>query len=223
MPNHVYNRLTVTGPHDRLQEMLTRVKDDKEGVGSFDFNKLIPMPESLNIECSARTTEGLKMYKEFCKVTEILPLAVEEELLREYQKDHPEFTDDLFNLGKTALNNLRQYGSVDWYDWSIRNWDTKWNAYGLIPLAWNSDEECTFGFYTAWTAPEEVIKKLAAEYSDLHITHVWVNEDLGSGFHGLAVYENGDEHEHYEPESDDEIVKFVRTYFDEDFELEDED
>ena len=34
----------------------------------------------------------------------------------------------LFNLGKQYNENINNYGYGDWYDWSVANWDTKWNA-----------------------------------------------------------------------------------------------
>lgn len=34
-------------------------------AGSIDFNKVIPMPGSLNIETSSRTDQGLKAYRDF--------------------------------------------------------------------------------------------------------------------------------------------------------------
>ena len=50
MPNHVTNRLTIHAEGKRLEEILDAIKSDEAGRGSIDFNKLIPMPESLNIE-----------------------------------------------------------------------------------------------------------------------------------------------------------------------------
>ena len=34
----------------------------------FDFNTILPMPESLNIEVGSRTEKGLKAYKDFVYV-----------------------------------------------------------------------------------------------------------------------------------------------------------
>jgi hypothetical protein len=44
MPNHITNKLTVTGPKERVAEFFSDIKGEKE---DFDFNRLIPMPEEL--------------------------------------------------------------------------------------------------------------------------------------------------------------------------------
>ena len=64
MPNHIVNHISLHGDPQKIREMLEAIKSDKLGVGSVDFNKIIPMPESLNIEAGTRTDRGLKLYQE---------------------------------------------------------------------------------------------------------------------------------------------------------------
>ena len=54
MPNHVTNVLTLHGESDQIRAMLEAIQYDDLGIGSVDFNKIIPMPESLNIEQAAK-------------------------------------------------------------------------------------------------------------------------------------------------------------------------
>ena len=68
MPNHVTNIIELSGDKGRFHEMLTAIQNDEYGRGSVDFNKIIPMPESLNIEASSSTDRGLKAYKGFIEV-----------------------------------------------------------------------------------------------------------------------------------------------------------
>lgn len=44
MPNHVTNVLRVSGDPEKVRAMFEAVKDDKIGLGSIDFNKVISMP-----------------------------------------------------------------------------------------------------------------------------------------------------------------------------------
>lgn len=44
MPNHVTNILRVSGDPEQVRAMFEAIKDDKIGLGSIDFNKVIPMP-----------------------------------------------------------------------------------------------------------------------------------------------------------------------------------
>ena len=59
------NRLRLEGDQNRIDELLKSVKG-KDSV--LDFNRIIPMPESLNIEAGSRTDNGLKAYKDFVYV-----------------------------------------------------------------------------------------------------------------------------------------------------------
>ncbi len=57
MPNHIMNCLRLSGDQERIDELLKSVKGEESVL---DFNKIIPMPESLHIECGSRTDRGLK-------------------------------------------------------------------------------------------------------------------------------------------------------------------
>ncbi|MGM9611762.1 MAG: hypothetical protein ACI3ZE_09090 [Candidatus Woodwardiibium sp.] len=58
MPNHVENIITLRGNAQEIRRMLEQIKSDELGVGTVDFNKIIPMPESLSIEAGSRTDRG---------------------------------------------------------------------------------------------------------------------------------------------------------------------
>ena len=47
MPNHVQNRITLDGNPERIAEILETIKNDKYGIGSIDFQKIIPMPSNI--------------------------------------------------------------------------------------------------------------------------------------------------------------------------------
>lgn len=47
MPNHVTNILSVSGDREKVREMFEAIKSDEIGLGSIDFNKVIPMPEHI--------------------------------------------------------------------------------------------------------------------------------------------------------------------------------
>lgn len=47
MPNHVQNRITLEGDEKAIQRMLEQIQNDEFGLGTIDFNKVIPMPDSV--------------------------------------------------------------------------------------------------------------------------------------------------------------------------------
>ena len=50
MPNHITNIIEIKGDPARVKALFEAVKSDEYGLGSIDFNKLIPMPPELDIE-----------------------------------------------------------------------------------------------------------------------------------------------------------------------------
>jgi len=48
MPNHITNIVAASGDEERIQAMLREIQNDEYGVGSVDFNKIIPMPDDVD-------------------------------------------------------------------------------------------------------------------------------------------------------------------------------
>ena len=68
MPNHVINRLEFDCPKERLKEILSAIcyddssEAERTGIGTIDFNKITPMPPSLDIESGSSTDRGINLY-----------------------------------------------------------------------------------------------------------------------------------------------------------------
>ena len=101
MPNHVVNHISLQGDPEKIRSMLEAIKSDELGIGSVDFNKIIPMPKSLNIEAGSRTDRGLQAYRDFidvytfarsindtAKALENIPVESEEVFLRNLAEPH---------------------------------------------------------------------------------------------------------------------------------------
>lgn len=200
MTNNITNVITFKNiPLERLNRILEAIKNDKEGIGSIDFNKIIPMP------------------------------------------------DTVFK-GSLGPEQREKYGTNNWLDWSVSNWNTKWNAFEFMPyrngnsmnasqgekpkatdsrirdlmvnFAETGDElsydkakelfqnEVDFGeiespsteniiaFDTAWSAPHGVLAQLSKDYPEVRIQHQWFEEVMGFSvgvreyLKGEMVYEN---------------------------------
>ena len=70
MPNHVTNVLAIRGDRKHVAELLERIKNDKNGLGSVDFNKIITMPAELSITAGSKTDSGLRKYREYISESE---------------------------------------------------------------------------------------------------------------------------------------------------------
>ena len=215
MPNHVTNNLTFRGDPEAIQRMLEAVKNDEEGLGSIDFNKLIPMPPELDMESGTRTMDGRKLYSDFVEIYKLgkgpdadllnIPKASEEAFLRQ-RKDIDRKT---WKLGRSAFQNALRFGHSTWYSWRTANWGTKWNAYGFT-----SDGD-NLAFHTAWSAPHPVIRELSKRYPEIEITHAWADEDIGQNC-GRFEYLGGELTEQFLPAFGRESYEFAASVWDTD-------
>lgn len=75
----------------------------------------------------------------------------------------------------------------NWYNWSVSNWGTKWNACETTLLSRN-----TVRFETAWSHPFPVMDKLCQMFPDATISIRFADEDMGSNLgeytaHNLSI------------------------------------
>ncbi len=237
MPNHVVNRIRFDCSEERLKEILSDIcyDDDAElevvGIGTIDFNKIIPMPPSLDIECGGRTNNAINLY-----LTSINPAvsyygskkmdaeqfdSLVDELNRhcsfklysptlplEDIRSYTQYRDEteLLELGKIAVENQINYGATTWYDWRTRSdtWNTKWNSYNSSYV----DGDNEIYFQTAWSAPHSILQKLSEMYPDVAISHSWANEDLWQSC-GSQIYLAGEIAEIEMPETQREHIEMA--------------
>ena len=122
--------------------------------------------------------------------------------------------DHIFK-GLLGTEEKKIYGKNNWYDWSIENWGTKWNAYSF------SRDGNTIGFQTAWSAPHPILAELTGMFPGVYITHEWADEDIGQNC-GTREYLNGETVGEIIPENNREAIEHtfeVWGYTAEDFEM----
>jgi len=164
MPNHITNRIKLFGDESDIRRLMDNVKNDEYGIGTVDFEKIIPMPDNI--------------YR-----------------------------------GNLGAAEQKLYGNNNWYDWSLVNWGTKWDAYGYDDCIDYSGDKDSITFLTAWSAPHPVIEKLAQMYPAVKIEHEWADEDIGSNC-GRRVYYDGERVEEYYPEYGKESLEFAAAVMD---------
>ena len=107
-----------------------------------------------------------------------------EKLEKEQEKFVPDEDEEAIGiktfeeLGDTYIDNLSKYKCMTWYDWSIKNWGTKWDAFECQ----GTPEDGVLTFVTAWTPPEPIIHKLLEKYSKEEIE--WEYEEEGMSLKG---------------------------------------
>ncbi len=134
-----------------LREVREAIWREVDGTWSFDFNTLVPMPESLHGE----TPHHLECF------------------VKGERFGRAPTTDEERALVDTMRANIRDHGHIGWYEWSRDNWGTKWNAYDC------SFEGSVLAFDTAWAHPIPVIRALFVKFPDVLFRVQFADEDRG--------------------------------------------
>lgn len=196
MPNWVRTRLTFNGEQNRVAEIKELVKTTGKNAqgkytNEFDFNKVIPMPEELNIPSSSSGDLGMRYL--LLNAKHPISWTEDDRSFMESMEKQKENNPDRFNadieLGKKYLSNISKYGYKDWYDWACSNdgWNTKWNASEVEWIADNCVE-----FETAWSFCFPIVKKLSEMFPDVAIEFSYADEDCSSNT-GTGTIKNAEE------------------------------
>lgn len=199
MPNHVTNKIVIHSSN--FSEVIAAMKSTKEAGLDFDFNCLIPMPESLDIESSSTTeaafvyhiTNGFNddlsapyktrkyfgsVFNEFSSWASVLETA--QNVFS--RLNDPTHIEDFKKLGVLVNSNYNKYGCSTWYQWCPKNWGTKWNAYQT------SINNNVIEFDTAWGWPEPVINAFMQKFK---INCTYKSFDEGGWFWFVKEYKDG--------------------------------
>ena len=199
MPNWVTARITLNGSEENVKKVLDFVRTEgvdengKEYTRLFDFNKVIPMPEELNIESGSMGEWGMRYILLNAK-HKIAWSDSDYEFAQTMEKrkaENEENFNSMIDLGQKYLTNIAKYGCKDWYDWHNKYWNTKWNSADTEV----NDNVVTFD--TAWSFPHPVIEKLSEMFPDVVFEFVYADEDTSSNT-GKGTYHNGVEGEENE-------------------------
>ena len=206
MPNHVQHRLTLVNASEADIKKFNELFHEDEDF--ISLNKIIPMPESLKIECSTRSS----------KAKEIIESADPEKALADYlaeMREERHYTDEgcqeFKELVGKVKHNLDNYGMPTWYEWSINTWGTKWDTYDGGSI---DDHSCYF--QTAWSTPRPAMTALSKMLPDCVIEVEYADEDYG---HNCGRYnlKNGERIDSYQPDGD-EALRYSLDVWGEDYE-----
>lgn len=169
MPNWTQNRITFKGNPERILELkqhILIVDEDEDSGYSFDFNRVIPMPEVIKNTIADNHSDSLmKWFTDNIEKEDFICYETYCMWFNEQEHKHTEIlTQERFDtLGLCFV----KYGSIDWYQWSVKNWGCKWNSSETRILT-DEPNELSIGFQTPWNEPTGVLSKLNELYGDLH-------------------------------------------------------
>ena len=228
MPNWVKAKLTIEGKDASKAMKSLLVKNGEDGY-RFDFNKILPMPEELNIVSGSTTDKCVEIYlaslnpkvkdfgaenkdeklfyqlrdsankgKAFGRYDGELSKQEIDEFVEKHKGDEKLNTfEDFINYGKKAIDNTLKFGSMDWYDWCVKHWGTKWKACHTEHEE-NIPNEVIFD--TAWSDVRGLIYQLSKMYPSNTFIYEYAEEQIGL-YAGTITIENGNVLEDIEFES----------------------
>jgi hypothetical protein len=219
MPNWCVNKLTIRGKKADVEACLLAIRgestkdltphDAESGpkYPALDFNKIVPMPGTLNVEEGSVGDEALvafygaegnkmllkgssigfagQIVADLCRRHDV---GTQEELQEKMLREHP----GCKQLADTYAENIRLYGHKTWYNWSCEHWGTKWNASDPVVRTRETKRGMTaiLDFETAWSQPTPVMHALVGKFPKLAFLHrYW---EGGSGFQGRLVGKGGE-------------------------------
>ena len=140
--------------------------------GCDDYEKYADIYTQIRFSKSLQASkESIKMTdEEFHKLTDIILK------LHNDPNDKPYFRTkaDVYAYGKQALDNYIEYGCVDWFDWRVEKWGTKWNACNTMI---HGNE---VWFETAWSPAIPIVEELAELYPDCNFLLEYADEETGA-------------------------------------------
>lgn len=158
MPNHVTQYLTIDAPPKHHKTIVKLLKSKNNGA--IDFNRIIrqPLPLALTVKGS---TDGIITCKKNFKC------GISKKAHNDYIIKPLECTVETPMTNKMKDNYLMKYGATNWYDWCIKYWGTKWNAYRYggyeVELLGIDDRYISYCFDTAWSIPYPYYDQLRKE------------------------------------------------------------
>jgi Ferredoxin-like domain in Api92-like protein len=174
MPNWVYTSLTLEGSKDQINSF---IKDN--GDEQLSFDKLLPTPEELlNHDYPVRIMSQEQiddMWEKFGKSKYTI---------------HQTYPFGLGITRKQQIHLIKTYGVDNWYDWSINNWGTKWDASDIGNWVIEpTGRSASIRYSTAWSPATKFFLSVSINYPDIIFTHKFVDE--GFGFVGYESIQNG--------------------------------
>lgn len=204
MPNYVKHKVTFAGNKKYITEMLESIRTDTDGsIRHIDFNKIIPMPESLNITSGSETDIGVVIlryieYNDSELLNERLSYSwtTQKDIktlddLVSYYRNNKNY-EKVISLGRLAIDNIDKYGHQDWYGWACENWGTKWNSGSTSMRETFLNIHEVLEFETAWSTPMPVMLKLSENFPGITFKVQYADEDIGSNC-GEYILLNGKE------------------------------
>ena len=168
MPNHCYNSLSITGDGRAIDAFMDKIQWACEKFGGNEENE--GMTFTAFVPHTDNVLHGVTGHGRFVRrdgVWESTTLTEEQAAAEGLEYVYSKYMTD--SSGAVFMQDeAKERGLVDWYDWNIENWGTKWDAYD-VDVHRPTAEELYITFDTAWAPPVPVIQAMQEQHPELSI------------------------------------------------------
>ena len=217
MPNHVRNIIRFEAEPDRIKEILSVIQSDEQGLGSIDFNKLTPMPASLEIEKGSATDRSIKFFltainpeityfgsqkdkvsqSEFGRIKGLFSKskwsrydgAMSADEVTKELAFMKQYNERTDDLFGVAKQALANIEQYGHMDWYDWSCEHWGTKWNAYDCSYDGDKELSFS--TAWSASHPILQQLSEKFPDVSIEHLWADENYGSNL-GRREYSGGE-------------------------------
>ncbi len=178
---------SIPVPFERTEYEILKSKMDERAVQQIVFN-----PSLLSNNCYRQVTSLADIYllnhPEAKSVTygDLVHWLETVDTSPFPYKNHLDSAKESLKENRTQINNIKEYGCKDWYEWSITNWGVKWDVSDSEII-----EQVAFSFSSPWGIPDPFLSKLSTTFPDvkfvvesefemesLAFRAVWLNGDI---------------------------------------------
>jgi hypothetical protein len=197
MPNWVQNNLVISGENkylNALREQMNKSYDTHHYDWETNSFKHLTTEGQFLLWNIVRPT-NLDAYYQVEEMTEKAQKRAEAdsqpalqpgEILNKLMEGVNNLTAESMQTAMTSFHEEVAVGQ-DWYTWNIREWGTKWEI--SEAHAEQTTNQLIYQFSSAWSPPEQALRKLAAQYPKLVFTLRCLDE--GDCFASEIHWRNG--------------------------------
>ena len=217
MPNNIANKLVVNAKtQTEIENFLSAITSiDGDETLQIDFEKIVPMPECVpETLCDNEDQEALYYYLMITGNEDMVDklLSFPQLYSMDIYKDKTEKElSDYKVRGEKIFNIAQQCGSIDWYDWRINNWGTKWNAYDT-DVDCCGDGSVELYFYTANQGAIPVIEKLVEMFPNLEFFYKYADEVIANNCGEVHGVDGSVTVKFAEDESDEAMALYIECW-----------
>lgn len=180
MPNWCHNRVTLSGDAEDLLKLKSVIGSDDNPL---DFDKIMPMPESLSIEAGSKELGYRAVYGDWQGLLNYSWIAehhiqTREELINFFRRKYPDYLE----AAEVYKKNMDEYGHLNWYSWRLANWGTKWPiGPDDLVIVCNEDDFMQLEFDTAWSPADGIHEKIQEiiHEQELSCSITWFYDEPG--------------------------------------------